>query len=75
MQRKEGPPHGQLSQEALLLQSSNVNTWITVPVTTRASSDLQPHYLVDFGKLLEAATIRPCTFTMDLDEIVCFMID
>jgi len=27
------------------------------------------------GELLGPAVISPCTFTMDLDAIICFMID
>ena len=48
---------------------------ITVPVTTRALSASRPHYLVNFGKLLEAATISPCTFTMDHNAIIFSLID
>ena len=59
-------------------QVTGLNTYyigLPVPFTTRASSVSGPQDLVNFGKLLEAATISPSTFTMDLDEIVCFMID
>ena len=30
---------------------------------------------IEFGKLLGPAAISPCTFTMDLDAIICSMID
>ena len=45
------------------------------PLGPRASSDLQPRYLIKSGKLLGPATISPCTFTMDHNAIICFMTD
>ena len=45
------------------------------PLGPRASSDLQPRYLIESGKLLGPATISPCTFTMDHNAIICFMTD
>ena len=41
----------------------------------RGSSVSRAHDLAHMGKLLEPATISPCTITMDLDAIICFMID
>ena len=34
-----------------------------------------PQDLTHIGKILGPATISPCTITMDLDAIICFMID
>ena len=34
-----------------------------------------PQDLTHIGELLGPATISPCTITMDLDAIICFMID
>ena len=34
-----------------------------------------PIIFYNLGKLLEPATISPCTITMDHDAIICFMID
>ena len=59
-------------------QITGLNTYyigLPVPFTTRASSVSGPQDLVNFGKLLEAATISPCTFTMDHNAIIYFMTD
>ena len=45
------------------------------PLGPRASSDLQPRYLIKSGKLLGPATISPCTITMDHDAIIYSMTD
>ena len=42
---------------------------------SRALSDSSPKILLKMGELLGPATISPCTFTMDHDEIVYFMTD
>ena len=34
-----------------------------------------PQDLTHIGKILGPATISPCTITMNLDAIICFMID
>ena len=41
----------------------------------RGSLILRAHHLLQMGKLLEPATISPCTITMDHDAIICFMTD
>ena len=41
----------------------------------RASSVPRAHYLVHLGTRPESAAISPCTFTMDHNAIICFMID
>ena len=41
----------------------------------RASLVSGPHDLAKNGELLRPATISPCTITMNLDAIICFMID
>ena len=41
----------------------------------RGSSVSRAHHLLKLDELLGSATISPCTFTMDLDAIICFMID
>ena len=43
--------------------------------TPRAWSVPGLHHLTHIGKILGPATISPCTITMDLDAIICFMID
>ena len=45
------------------------------PLGPRASSDLQPRYLVNFDFKPEPTTISPCTITMDHDAIICSMTD
>ena len=45
------------------------------PLGPRASSDLQPPYLVNSSELLGPATISPCAFTMDHNAIIYFMTD
>ena len=45
------------------------------PLGPRASSDLQPPYLVNSSELLGPESISPCTITMDYDAIICFMTD
>jgi hypothetical protein len=57
---------------------TGLNTYyigLPVPFTTRASSDLRPHYLIYSGELLGPATFSPCTITMDHNAIICFMTD
>ena len=39
------------------------------------SATPRAHNLAFSGELLGPATISPCTITMDLDAIICFMID
>ena len=46
-----------------------------VPEAPGGLSIAGPQYLAYSGKLLGPATISPCTITMDLDAIICFMID
>ena len=46
-----------------------------VPEAPGGSSNAGPHYLVLMGTRLRPATISPCTFTMDHNAIICFMID
>ena len=41
----------------------------------RGSSVSRAHDLSKTSIILEPATISPCTITMDLDAIICFMID
>ena len=41
----------------------------------RGSSGSRPHDLAKSAELLRPATISPCTITMNLDAIICFMID
>ena len=36
---------------------------------------LETPYLAQIGKLLKHESISPCTITMNLDAIICFMID
>ena len=48
---------------------------LPVPFTTRASLVSGPHHLAKSGFIPKPATISPCTITMDLDAIICFMID
>ena len=48
---------------------------IFVPEAPGGSSIAGPHYLIYLGTRLGSATISPCTITMDLDAIICFMID
>jgi len=43
--------------------------------TPRAWSVPRPQDLTHIGELLGPATISPCTITMDLEAIICFMID
>ena len=45
------------------------------PLGPRASSDLLPPYLVNFGSRPGPATISPCIITMDHDAIICFLTD
>ena len=45
------------------------------PLGPRASSDLQPPYLVNSSELLGPESISPCTIAMDHDAIICSMID
>ena len=45
------------------------------PIAPRGSATARPSDLVDTGELLGSATISPCTFTMDLGAIICFMTD
>ena len=46
-----------------------------VPEAPGGSSDSRPQDLTKTGKLLGPTTISACTITMDLDEIICSMID
>ena len=48
---------------------------LPVPFTTRALSNSRPQHLANLDFWPVPATISPCTITMDLDEIVCFMTD
>ena len=59
-------------------QITGLNTYyigLPVPFTTRASSVLRPQHLAKPSDLLGSAAISPCTFTMDHNAIICFMID
>ena len=57
---------------------TGLNTYyigLPVPFTTRASAESRPQHLANSGATPRSATISPCTITMDLDAIICFMID
>ena len=59
-------------------QITGLNTYyigLLVPFTTRASLVSGPHQHLNSGELLGPATISACTITMDLDAIICSMID
>jgi hypothetical protein len=46
------------------------------PTMLRAAQPThEPTILLKMASTREPATISPCTITMDLDEIICFMID
>ena len=45
------------------------------PIALRGSVTARPLDLINLGTKPGPATISPCTITMDLDEIVCFMTD
>ena len=45
------------------------------PLGPRASSDLQPRYLIKSGKLLGPASISDATIQMDHNAVVLFTID
>ena len=48
---------------------------LSLPKARGGPATAQPCDLSNLGILLEPATISPCTITMDLDAIICFMID
>ena len=48
---------------------------LSLPKAPGGSATPQPKDRLNSGSRHEAATISPCTITMDHDAIICFMID